>query len=579
MGPKTCVVLLVAALVAAPALAAEAPAAGAQPDKPRIMLVPEFDADMLGPAEPRAAVRQPLPGLPVTRLKDTPAKCFLLVRTLLTRELLKKRYRLVDPRVAERVSSVYTRLREFRTPSAASGGIDSVAQRIAYQHQAEVLCFYKLLIHKAADDRDVRGVKGVRDSVQVRLVSAASGRLLAMDERTSAGISDADEYLAHRMAIERILLTGTRPGEKGLAAFLMEELETWWKSYLVNGRPAIVSFYIQGEDASAVTKLASLLASATMLHVFWPPRPRRIINSEATKEIFAEYEISFVGNMYSLQSTLVEQAAKVPIADGLTLADKYRITIDAFSDHVTLCCLDPSRPEVREGVGVVPGAGAAGGPAAAAQALAAAARRATVMVRTFGQQGDALKVIGSGSGAVLTPDGKVVTNHHVTAKGRKFYVEFESTAAGGNPQYEAELVRSMPDRDLALLQIKLLRPGDTQFPFLRLGKSAELRVGDRVAAIGAPFNAELINNVTFGTVSALGRTKHKLIVHTAPIYSGNSGGPLLNMRGEVVGINTAGMTGRVTGTTPAGGGTTIGRTIVTGFSMAIPAELVAELLR
>lgn len=555
-------------------------------DKPRIMLLPDVDAAMLSADEGGATLPPPLLNVAVKRPEALPARCVLLVQTLLSRELLKKRFRMVDPAVAERIGTVYTRLREFRDVSTASGTLDSVAQQIAYQYHADVICFYKLLVHKAEADRDAPAAKAVRDSVQVRVVGAATGRLLATDERTSAGLSDADEYLAHRMAIERILLAGGGGEAKGLAAYVADEVEGWWAEFHKTGRPVSVNFYLQGDDARLLTALAALLKSEGDVQIVGTPASRRVVNSEQTHEIFAEYEVNFVGAMIKLQGLLVQKIAELKGPDGKPLADKYRITVDAFGDHVTICLLDPERQEIRERPAVVPGGdlggavpGAPPAPAASPQAVAEAARRATVLVRSYTKEGEVLKPLGHGSGAVLTPDGVVVTNAHVVSGGKHFFVEFEArTPDLPSPQFEAEVLRQMPDRDLALLKIKLLRPGQAAFDTLKLGRSADLRVGDSVVAVGAPFSPELINNVTFGTVSSLGRLPEKFIVHTAPIYHGNSGGPLLNLRGEIVGINAAGMAGPVV--SEAGGAQkAVGRVTISGFSLAIPADLVSEMLR
>ncbi|MBM4041716.1 MAG: trypsin-like serine protease [Planctomycetes bacterium] len=549
-------------------------------DKPRIILLPEFDLDQAGPDQPTAVVPRPLPSMPPRRLEGVPSKEYLLVGTLLTKAFLAKRYDLVDPKVAGDIARVFTRLREFRDPSAASGTVDSVAQQVAYGYNADLIVFYKLLVHEVKPDADVPKVKTVHDSVQARVVVGSTGRLFAMEERDAKGISETDAYLAHRMAIERVLGKPGEADDPGLANALVKQIEAWWADYAKKGRPVVVNFFIQGEDATRLQQLAALLKSEGSVTISGQPRPRRVINSEQTKEIFAEYEIGLLGALFDLQAMLVKNAAELKLADGMKLADKFRITVDAFGDHVTLCLLDPARPEVRPGVGIVVGNWREGHLAANdRQTLAAVARKATVMVRSYTKKGDALAPVGHGSGPVVTADGLVVTNFHVVNNAQKYFVEFEAEApAAGNPQFEAELVRSMPDRDLALLKIKLLRPEDARFTALPLGKSLELRVGDEVVAVGAPFNSELINNVTFGTVSALGRGPNKYIVHTAPMYRGSSGGPLLNLRGEIVGINTAMPTGAVIAA-EAGQPKEIGRVPVSGFGYAIPVELVQELLK
>jgi 2-alkenal reductase len=141
-------------------------------------------------------------------------------------------------------------------------------------------------------------------------------------------------------------------------------------------------------------------------------------------------------------------------------------------------------------------------------------------------------VAGSGSGAIISPDGYVITNHHVIDGASTLEVVFYDGSTRS-----ASLVGDDPLMDLALLKIEGSVPG-----YLALGNSDALRQGETVIAIGSPLG-EFKNSVTVGVVSALHRTlsadaPEDLIQTDAAINSGNSGGPLLNMQGEIVGINT-----------------------------------------
>ena len=138
-----------------------------------------------------------------------------------------------------------------------------------------------------------------------------------------------------------------------------------------------------------------------------------------------------------------------------------------------------------------------------------------------------------GSGFIIDKEGFVVTNNHVIQDADQIKVKL-----GGDTEYDAEVVGRDANTDLALLKIKTGK----DLPFLKLGDSDELKIGQWVVAIGSPFGLE--RTVTAGIVSAKGRVigsgpYDNFIQTDASINPGNSGGPLINMQGEVVGINTA----------------------------------------
>lgn len=139
-----------------------------------------------------------------------------------------------------------------------------------------------------------------------------------------------------------------------------------------------------------------------------------------------------------------------------------------------------------------------------------------------------------GSGVIVAKDGIVVTNHHVIEGMTEIKV-----ALPDRREFEAEIKLRDPKTDLAVLQIK----SSETFPFLDLGDSDKLEVGDLVLAIGNPFGVG--QTVTQGIVSALARTQvgvsdYQFFIQTdAAINPGNSGGALVDMQGRVIGINTA----------------------------------------
>ncbi len=169
-----------------------------------------------------------------------------------------------------------------------------------------------------------------------------------------------------------------------------------------------------------------------------------------------------------------------------------------------------------------------------------------------------------GSGFIISADGYIVTNNHViTADGKGAQVESITVTMPDGTDYPARLVGKDPESDLAVLKISAPKA----LPFVKFGDSSKARVGDWVVAIGNPF--ALGGTVTAGIISAVyrntgGGAYDRYIQTDASINRGNSGGPLFDMNGQVVGINNAIFS-------PTGGSV--------GIGFAIPAETAAPIVQ
>ena len=163
--------------------------------------------------------------------------------------------------------------------------------------------------------------------------------------------------------------------------------------------------------------------------------------------------------------------------------------------------------------------------------------------------------IGTGSGVIISADGHIVTNNHVIAKADKLQVTLNN-----NKTYDAELIGSDPNSDIALLKIE----AEGNLPYLAFGDSDNAKIGEWVLAVGNPFN--LTSTVTAGIVSAkardLGRNQ-SFIQTDAAVNPGNSGGALVNTNGDLVGINTA-----ITSQTGS----------YVGYSFAVPSNIAKKVV-
>ncbi len=148
---------------------------------------------------------------------------------------------------------------------------------------------------------------------------------------------------------------------------------------------------------------------------------------------------------------------------------------------------------------------------------------------------DERTTVGTGSGVIVSSDGYIITNNHVIENATQIEV-----TTNDNKSFDAELIGSDKNSDIAVLKIN----GESRFPYIRFADSDQTKIGEWVLAVGNPFN--LTSTVTAGIISAKSRdlndydSKNQSFIQTdAAVNSGNSGGALVNINGDLIGINTA----------------------------------------
>ena len=180
----------------------------------------------------------------------------------------------------------------------------------------------------------------------------------------------------------------------------------------------------------------------------------------------------------------------------------------------------------------------------------------------YGQQPQNREAKGSGSGVIIRPDGYIVTNNHVVNGATKI-----SVTLNDNRQFDATVIGTDPATDVAIIKVDA-----DNLPALPFGDSDQLRLGEWVLAIGSPLGQQLRSTITAGIVSAKGRSmpdgsgefKIESFIQTdAAVNPGNSGGALVNKKGELVGINTA-----IVSQTGA----------YSGYSFAVPVNIVKRVV-
>ena len=164
--------------------------------------------------------------------------------------------------------------------------------------------------------------------------------------------------------------------------------------------------------------------------------------------------------------------------------------------------------------------------------------------------------VGTGSGVIISPDGYIITNNHVIDRASDIEITLNN-----NKSYKAELIGTDKETDIALLKIDT----EESLPYTTFGDSDEAKIGEWVLAVGNPFN--LTSTVTAGIISAKsrdlsGEQNQSFIQTDAAVNPGNSGGALVNLNGDLIGINTA----------------IFGNNSFIGYSFAVPSNIARKVV-
>ncbi len=285
--------------------------------------------------------------------------------------------------------------------------------------------------------------------------------------------------------------------------------------------------------------LSILVGIAIAAVVFRSPSAQQQIAPPATAQGLVELQDSFVEVAAKVRPAVVNISAEKPPLRGISqgIPDELRDFFDRFRRPFEQP--EPERPEQRS-----PGDRDSDEPPKGPASL--------------------------GSGWIYSEDGYIVTNTHVVKDASGIKVRLFDKD-NDSREYEAKVVGSDPKTELAVVKIDV----DRKLPTLQLGDSDGAKVGQWVMAVGSPFGLD--QTVTVGVISAKGRylpqspyTGLKDIIQTdAAINRGNSGGPMVNLRGEVIGINVA-----IVGTAPTGGNVGVGFAISASSARFVIPELI-----
>lgn len=395
----------------------------------------------------------------------------------------------------------------------------SVAKELGEKYGADILILYRITTEVLPKQA---AWFVVHDSISVRVISADTGQTLAQDEVDSQGFHSTSNNYAHRDAIEKIVV------KKKLGQYLMTEINRWWDEYARLGQPVKVSFYLQNVGPEVVEAIKA--AGAKVEGVSGTFLQQRMQNNQSENDVYVEYDVRFKGDSGTFQTRML--AALNDTLDTIGLARN--VYINTIGRNVTFFVNDPVRTQAlieRAGQLAPPAEGetaSAPGPDNPGRLIGQIAETSVVTIHA-GEN--------NGTGFVVSADGKIVTNAHVVGKAQTVTVEFAS-----GTKISGKVIAANDSEDLAL--IGLDDTAGVKLVPVKIGNSDGIANGDTVYVAGSSMG--LKGNICMGVIGAASYPGPPAdlagkVFYSSLTHPGNSGGPVFNLKGEVVAVHSAGV--------------------------------------
>lgn len=405
------------------------------------------------------------------------------------------------------------------------------AQGLAMDVNAELIMSFHVSFREVGFTHSAPGFRSVQDTVAFELYRVDSAQRIAADSFLAAGASDlpgAREAFMH--AHEQAMQRATSPVDGGLARKIFEALRDECERTARFGRLITVGLYFQGTDPARLVRSLRSELQAGDVSAESDLRELRNVSSFEPPESYLEFEFRSRVSVGRLRDRLDQS-----FVDGLGLRDRFRVQFNTTGNNLVIALLDEERPQplgpyapaFLGAGGRRSGGTTAGGEALPSSVLREIASQGTVVVHADG------RAVAAG---VVVSAGHVVTD----AEALRGATRFEIEGSGASGRVRATVAFELADHGLAILDLS-----GGQLPAgiapLTLGDGNALREGDAVLAAAPQGRAAAGARTVSGRVLGLDRIGgQERILHTATLSEMTNGAPLLNDRGEVVGICMAG---------------------------------------